>query len=303
MDANVREFNRRNILMRGKYVEPSPKQTRFSCPHCGTLTVQRWFYIYGKEITDSEGARAIPWIPTEEHLASFEGDTDLPKEALQNIFKTIKEQLTGKIYFDSDDGRKYMHGQLINLTVSLCEECNEASIWHRGTLLYPPLSTCPPAHEDMPDHIKADYNEGRSIIDLSSRGTAALARLCIEKLCIHLLGEDVGNIDTAIGKLVAEKGLDERIQKKLDIVRVKGNALVHGGTMEEGDDRKKAAYLLDLVNQIVDEAITRPERLKVEYDKIPPEKRQGIEDRKKRIASQTDEAPKLVNMKGSKKVD
>ena len=198
--------------------------------------------------------------------------------------KKKEKARTGKISLRSFEKKRDLNKKLVNLTASICEECQEAAIWHRDRLMYPAVSTCLPAHKDMPDHIVTDYNEARDIIDLSARGAAALARLCVEKLCIHLLGEDAGGIDKAIGQLVKD-GLDERIQKKLDIVRVNGNTLIHGGIMENEDDREKAVYLLDLVNQIVDEAITRPKRLNVEYNKMPPEKLQGIEDRQERIAS------------------
>jgi hypothetical protein len=266
--------------MRGKHIEPSITETRFSCPHCGTLTVQHWYSLHGDTVTDVDRERSAPRIWTKENFEKLKQDLNIPKEMKEKFTEEIEKELTGKIYLRAERKSTYVK-ELVNLLICVCEECEEAAIWHRDRLMHPASCSCPPAHEDMPDPIVKDYNEARAIIDLSARGAAALARLCIEKLCIHLLGKDVGSIDAAIGQLVAQD-LDERIQKKLDIVRVNGNALVHGGVMEDEDDRNKAVYLLELVNQIVDEAITRPERLKAEYSKLPPEKLQGIEDRPKR---------------------
>ena len=268
--------------MRGTFIDPVITETRFNCPHCGTLAAQKWMTIYARKHTDSEGNRIPPYLSTEANLIAIKTDDDLPDEAKNAWASAVEKELTGKIYVIYNDRE---NGESVpNLNIAVCEQCDEASIWIRDRLLYPPSYVCSPAHEDMPATIQSDYNEARSIIDLSPRASAALSRLCIEKLCIHLLGKDVGSIDKAIGILVAEHDLDKRLQKKFDIVRVNGNALVHGGTMEEGDDRRKAAYLLDLVNQIVDEAITRPKRLDAEYFSLPEDKLKGIADREKRIA-------------------
>lgn len=200
--------------MRGKHIEPSVTETRFSCPYCGTLTVQHWYYLYVNKITDKDEKRITPNINTKKDIEEYKSIfNDLPKTPLYiKEINKLKKNLTGKFCLDFNDNKQYMNAALTNLTISVCDECNEAAIWHRDRLMHPATYTCHPAHEDMPDHIVTDYNEARAIIDFSARGAAALARLCIEKLCSHLLKKDVGSIDKAIGQLVKD-GLDERIQK------------------------------------------------------------------------------------------
>ena len=90
--------------------------------------------------------------------------------------------------------------------------------------------------------------ESRTILDLSPRGAAALLRLCIQKLCKQL-GQPGKNINDDIAALV-KAGLDPKIQKALDIVRVIGNECVHPGTMDLRDDREIAAKLFVLVNRM-----------------------------------------------------
>ena len=49
-------------MTKGEYIEPSITETRFSCPYCGTLTVQHWHYLYADKATDSDGKRLVPNI-------------------------------------------------------------------------------------------------------------------------------------------------------------------------------------------------------------------------------------------------
>ncbi|MCW5206875.1 DUF4145 domain-containing protein, partial [Desulfobulbus sp. F5] len=115
------------------------------------------------------------------------------------------------------------------------------------------------------------------IINRSPRGAAALLRLCVQKLCAHL-GEPGKNINQDIAGLV-KKGLNPRIQKSLDIVRVIGNEAVHPGELDLRDDPDTAAQLANLVNIIADFMITQPKHIDTLYDSLPVEKKEQIDKR------------------------
>lgn len=132
-------------------------------------------------------------------------------------------------------------------------------------------------NSDLPDDIRQDFEEARSIINRSPRGAAALLRLCVQKLCAHL-GESGKNINQDIAGLV-KKGLNPRIQKSLDIVRVIGNEAVHPGELDLRDDPDTAAQLAKLVNIIADVMITQPKHIDTLYDSLPAEKKEQIEKR------------------------
>lgn len=87
------------------------------------------------------------------------------------------------------------------------------AIWLYDRMLWPGGNDAPDANPDLPDDIVRDYLEAGSILAASPRGAAALLRLCLQKLCAHVLGSAAGKtIDQDIGTLVA-RGLDQRIQQ------------------------------------------------------------------------------------------
>jgi hypothetical protein len=110
---------------------------------------------------------------------------------------------------------------------SQCTHCGKRLYWYDGTIIVPDVISAPPPNDDLDDEIKRDYLEAASIVAKSSRSAGGLLRLCIQKLCKQL-GEEGKNIDKDIGSLVA-KGLDVRVQKALDTVRVIGNESAHPG--------------------------------------------------------------------------
>jgi hypothetical protein len=169
--------------------------------------------------------------------------------------------------------------QACNLALSKCYECDDIAVWVHERLIWPPRRTGPEPNQDLPGHIKSDYEEARSILGLSPRGAAALLRLCVEKLCIHL--NAAGNtLDKRIADLVSN-GLDQRVQMSLDAVRVIGNEAVHPGKMDLKDGHDTAETLFRLVNLITEKTISEPAHVEEVYKTLPPGKREGIEQRDK----------------------
>lgn len=145
-------------------------------------------------------------------------------------------------------------------------------------MIWPRPRSAPPPNPDLPQAIEADYEEAALIAEDSPRAAAALLRLCVEKLCLHVLGREKGNLNEMIGELVA-RGLDEKVQKMLDIVRVVGNGAVHPGTIDLADDPQTVRTLFALVNEIAEEMISKPERIATMYAGLPDQARAAIERR------------------------
>lgn len=152
------------------------------------------------------------------------------------------------------------------------------SLWINEKMVYPLTGNVELANPDLPEDIKNDYNEAKGIVNISPRGAAALLRLAVQKLCIHL-GEKGTNINDDIKNLV-KKGLPETMQQALDSVRVIGNNAVHPGTIDLNDDIEIAYALFGFVNIICETLISQPKKVKEYYEKYIPENiRNGIEKR------------------------
>lgn len=163
-----------------------------------------------------------------------------------------------------------------SLKVGKCENCDENCLWVGTGLVYPVKGDAPNANADMPEDVKADYNEASAIYAKSPRGAAALLRLAIQKLMIHL-GLPGDNINADIKALVA-KGLPIQIQQALDVVRVTGNNAVHPGQLDT-NDIQVAQQLFPLVNVIVEYQISLPAQVQRMYDSLPAGALAAIEKR------------------------
>ena len=178
---------------------------------------------------------------------------------------------------ESEENGRYSYHDLYNTFVARCFNCKDISIWIYDKLVYPRRGEAPPANPDLPDEIRRDYDEASSILDLSPRGAAALIRLCIQKLCKEL-GQSGNNINADIKGLV-EGGLDRRVQKALDAVRVIGNNAVHPGQIDLRDDRAIAESLFRLLNLVAEKMISEPKHVDEVYAALPEEALKAIGNR------------------------
>ncbi|KQM35677.1 hypothetical protein ASF03_02200 [Rhizobium sp. Leaf68] len=176
------------------------------------------------------------------------------------------------------EGGNHRYKSVENLNVSQCFNCKDVTVWVSDRMVYPPASgEAPPPNADLPDDIKRDYDEASSILERSPRGAAALIRLSIQKMCKHL-GQPGENINADIKALVAA-GLDSRVQKALDAVRVIGNNAVHPGSMDLRDDKATAESLFRLLNLIAEKMISEPKHVDEVYAGLPEHLRKAIEER------------------------
>ena len=161
---------------------------------------------------------------------------------------------------------------------SLCNHCKKSAFWYKEKLIDPDVAGVPPPNTDLDADIQLDYQEAAGILNKSPRGACALLRVAIEKLC-QQLGKPKNNLNDNIALLV-KGGLDTRIQKALDSVRVIGGESVHPGVLDMRDDVDTASTLFKLVNEIADEMITRPKAIEEFYEQTLPEsKREAIAKR------------------------
>lgn len=236
--------------------------TRFVCPHCKVLSQQVWTN------TEEISRRVI--------------------DILGHIYLDYRSevspgnQVSAKVFLDHCVSKMQQYDYLSEHYISnefrfsKCQSCLKTTIWQLEDMIYPRSSSLPDPNEDMNDEIKELYREAVLIFQDSPRASAALLRLCVQKLCVEL-GEK-GNLNTSIKNMVA-KGLNAQIQQALDYCRVIGNEAVHPGKINIEDDTDQVSILFDLVNDIAQEMITKPKEMREKYSSLPEETRKQIEKR------------------------
>ena len=185
------------------------------------------------------------------------------------VIRYFERKSQREVFFEAEEQSLYVKTELANVVLSKCFSCKAISVWRADELIYPLNHVVIAPNEGMPADVKEDFLEASEILDKSPRGAAALLRLSIQKLLIHL-GEKGKNINDEIGNLV-QKGLDKRIQQALDVVRVVGNSAVHPGQIDLRDDKTTASKLFGLVNVIVESQITQANHIEEMYDAVVPE--------------------------------
>ena len=182
---------------------------------------------------------------------------------------------------------------------AICAHCEEYSLWRvtqiapngfiaeEGEMLYPDFGSAPLPSEDMPEDVKNDYEEAARIFIKSPRGAAALLRLGLQKLCIYL-GEEGKNINADIRSLVEKGVFSGRIVQVADTLRITGNNAVHPAQIVDEDFDKVAGKMFDLINFIVEKAITEPKELDELHQLMPENARNAAEAQdKKALESKT----------------
>ena len=256
-----------------KYVQPSISETAFNCPHCGALAKQHWFELR------AEGKKkdGLPLRLTEDGVnRDFLKQLDSEEER-EKWEKRIARVITGAPFIDRRESGHFGSWDVYMVDISQCYNCDRIAVWVQSVLAYPMRGDAPLPNSDLSDDVRFDFDEAGRIFQISPRGAAAMLRLAIQKLCKELGGKG-RNIDDDIALLVSN-GLDVRIQRSLDIVRVVGNEAVHPGQIDLRDDTATAENLFSLVNIIADAMITQPKHIAEMYGTLPESKREAIERR------------------------
>lgn len=223
-----------------EYVAPQFSLSAFNCPICGAYAQQLWTLI-------------LPDTYYDERFRFSNPNTCIVPTEIKRDFGTVY--------------------------TSRCWHCYKEALWVNKKMIYPSSSIIPHHSNDMPEDIAKIYNEAASIYTLSPRSAAALLRLALQMLLIHL-GEKGNNINQDIKNLVA-KGLPPMVQQAADIIRHVGNEAVHPGTIDFNDNSDTSATLFQILNWIVYYMITIPKNIQSMYHSLPDNIQKSIEMRDK----------------------
>lgn len=186
------------------------------------------------------------------------------------------------------------NGNSTDFHIVYCQSCKRPQVWmdlkqylpklnqhyEYRKIIYPEISIVPRPSDDIPEDIKPDYQEAANIYQKSPRGSAALLRLCLQKLCKHLGGTGK-NINDDLAYLAKKELVSSKIIRAADVVRITGNEAVHPGTIDDKDFDGIAIKLFDLINIIVRQGITEQKEIDSLFNMMPEKKRQEAENRDK----------------------
>lgn len=256
-----------------KTVVPALGLKSFSCPHCGALAQQHWLRVFAK-------AYAAGRSPVVALYRQFEGYDDKKiedqrerKEFVEFVQRLQQHDVTQVVRLHGEACQWQLH----NVEASMCDSCNGWTFWVKGQIVHPLATTELVPHHDLPHELRADFEEAAKIIDISPRGSAALLRLCIQKLMpiAKAAGKD---LDEQIGSLI-KRGLEPDVQHALDMVRVTGGNAVQPGEIAMSDNRETALALFELLDLIIERMISTPRKLEGIFGVLPEGVRRATEKR------------------------
>jgi len=232
--------------------EPKYMENNFRCPHCNVLAQQNWFNSYQLN-------NIIFSIYDHIFLDYRTRIRDYAQEHIKQFLQTAKSSFPREI-------NSFIPS---NLAIAVCQSCNKYSIWVDKEMVYPRAIPIEAPNDDLNEEIKSLYIEASKIFIDSPKGAAALLRLALQKF-LKQIGKEGKNINNDIKELV-EAGLNPKIQKALDLVRVVGNNAVHPGQINLDDNKEIALVLFKVLNMIAEEFITKPKEIDTLYEEIIPD--------------------------------
>lgn len=254
---------------------PSFRSIRFSCPHCLARAHQYWSTTHAVHLEKDQ----VPedWDAENIELAILE-QSILPEEERFSDVELLPEYLSatqGRIFLSKKRSDPYSY-RLYNVDISRCDSCHEISIWLSGKMVHPISGPTGAANSDMPDSVKRLFNEAGAVYPTSPRAAAALLRLALQIL-LGELGETGDNIAVDINSLF-DKGLPPNLTKVMHSLRIIGNESVHPGQISVDDDPEIAKAMFKLLNEIVEQLITRPREQEELWEMLPEGKRKTVEE-------------------------
>jgi Domain of unknown function (DUF4145) len=243
-----------------KYVAPNLETAAFNCPHCHVLCPQEWYRILKDKDDNGNPSYAVrKTLPPKQQFYQSE----MVRVPVGNAELHIN-----------------LEGNLEGFRITQCTnpDCQKEAIWEGNRMIYPLVSPAPLAHEDMPKKVKDIYNKARNVFPISHESSSAMLRLALEEL-LMTIDNSSKSISEKIDRLIKKGQFPIEAIQAMDSIRVFGNEAVHPGKIQLDEPEEVALFLFELMNDIVEETISKPKRRNKYYRLIPESKRKvKVED-------------------------
>lgn len=247
-------------------INPARGRDAFRCPRCDAFAHQGWSELQIPR-EDERDTWAENFFDTSEPIPASKAAT-VPG-TLPNVWGI--------------EGAP-VHRPKGSWAAAQCGRCGNYSVWRDDQLVFPHGGGGPAPHPEMSAGAKALYEEARSVVTLSPRAGAALARATLERV-IRDLDPDAGKIDLAsrIDRIRPQVSLP--LGKMLTVIRHAGNKSLH---VEDEPDEvivlildPQQTEIVDLIfesiNGLVEELVARPRFIDEVYSRVPKPIRDAAE--------------------------
>jgi len=156
-----------------------------------------------------------------------------------------------------------------------CVVCGNYSLYYQGKMIYPLETNVSKPNEDMPDNVKDIYLEARNVLNISPKSACALLRLALERLMGELDVEG-RTLNDKINNYCNNYNSDNRLIKAFHLVRLVGNDVVHSGVLDVDDNEDIARAMFGIINEIVNETITKKNKMDAIFECLPKNKTDSI---------------------------
>ena len=119
--------------------------------------------------------------------------------------------------------------------------------------------------EQVPTHFADDFNEAKTVLELSPKASAALSRRLLQKFLRHILGahDRQDNLYKEIDDFIVQKNPPEHLRRSIDAIRHVGNWAAHplkerasGIIVDVSYD--EASWLLEIIEELFEVYFVRP---------------------------------------------
>lgn len=156
-----------------------------------------------------------------------------------------------------------------------CVSCGNYSIYYQGKMIYPIDSNVSNPNDDMPENVKIVYYEAKTVLNISPKSACALLRLALEML-LNELDISGRTLNDKINNYCNDFDSNNRLIKAFHLIRIVGNEAVHPGVIDIDDNEDIARAMFEILNEIVDETITKKNKMDAIFEYLPEEKTNSI---------------------------
>ncbi|MDP9895390.1 hypothetical protein J2W32_004488 [Variovorax boronicumulans] len=197
---------------------PAISKRSFTCPHCGAFAGQHWFHVHIREVHSNGG---IP--PSQGDLVRVAHTSNSDQVYIAYATKMLHARLSFMAPEPLAAGRTY---ELFNSAVSRCGSCDKIALWVGDKLVFPESPLRPAAPLEVPEALRADYDEAAKVLPHSAKASAALSRRCLQTL-LRDKGYKQHNLGNAIQALLDANTLPSGLAEIVDAIRNVGNFAAH----------------------------------------------------------------------------